>query len=63
MSQMRYDAPAIVAIGKPPFEDYSMENRTYKFFQGKCAYGSHKCLRDFKKIRLLPQTEQNVHFD
>ena len=22
----------------PPFEDYSMENRTYKFFKGKCLY-------------------------
>lgn len=22
----------------PPFEDYSMENRTYKFFKGKCVY-------------------------
>ena len=22
----------------PPFEDYNMENRTYKFFRGKCVY-------------------------
>ena len=22
----------------PPFEDYSMENRTYRFFKGKCVY-------------------------
>ncbi|MBR2461425.1 MAG: glycoside hydrolase family 3 C-terminal domain-containing protein [Clostridia bacterium] len=22
----------------PPFEDYSMENRTYKFFKGECLY-------------------------
>lgn len=22
----------------PPFEDYSMENRTYKFFRGECVY-------------------------
>lgn len=22
----------------PPFEDYSMENRTYKFFKGECVY-------------------------
>ena len=22
----------------PPFEDYSMENRTYKFFKGKPVY-------------------------
>ena len=22
----------------PPFEDYSMENRTYKFFKGTCVY-------------------------
>ena len=22
----------------PPFEDYSMENRTYKFYKGECVY-------------------------
>jgi beta-glucosidase len=22
----------------PPFDDYSMDNRTYKFFKGKCVY-------------------------
>ncbi len=87
----------------PPFEDYSMENRTYKFFKGKALYefgygltygqveeewlddktvviknksnwqqdysvlrfqhDPHKELKDFKKIKLAPNSETKLVFE
>jgi hypothetical protein len=38
VAQMRNTAPAIERLGVPPFEDYSMRGRTYRFFTGSPLY-------------------------